>query len=59
MCASEASLGHHSREVALPESGSRGDRRVIDTIVEAARPNQYGLRTIVHEIVPSDLLRNK
>ena len=35
------------------------DRGEIDKIVDAASPNQYGLRTIVRNIVQSDLFRNK
>jgi hypothetical protein len=36
-----------------------GDRTEIDKIVDASRPSQDGLRTIVHQIVQSDLFRNK
>jgi hypothetical protein len=35
------------------------DRTEIDKIVDASRPSQDGLRTIVHQIVQSDLFRNK
>jgi hypothetical protein len=35
------------------------DRAEIGKIVDAARPDQYGLRTNVHRIVQSDMFRNK
>ena len=35
------------------------DRAEIDAIVAAVRPKDYGLRSLVHEIVKSDLFRNK
>jgi hypothetical protein len=35
------------------------DRAQIEKIVEAAKPDSYGLRTMVHRIVESDLFRNK
>jgi len=35
------------------------DREEIEKILAAARPNQYGARSIVHAIVQSELFRNK
>ena len=35
------------------------DRAQLEKIVDAARSDSYGLRTIVHQIVESDLFRNK
>ena len=35
------------------------DREEIEKILDAARPNQYGVRSIVHAIVQSELFRNK
>ena len=35
------------------------DREEIERILDAARPNQYGVRSIVHAIVQSELFRNK
>lgn len=35
------------------------DRTDIEQIVRRAKTNQYGLRSIVHQIVQSDLFRNK
>jgi hypothetical protein len=35
------------------------DREEIERILAAARPNQYGVRSIVHAIVQSELFRNK
>jgi hypothetical protein len=35
------------------------DRAQIDQIVDATKSTQYGLRDIVHQIVQSDLFRNK
>jgi hypothetical protein len=35
------------------------DRALIEKIVDAAKPDAYGLRAIVHQIVESDLFRNK
>jgi hypothetical protein len=35
------------------------DRAQIDEIVEATKPSQYGLRSMVNQIVLSDLFRNK
>jgi hypothetical protein len=35
------------------------DRAQIEQIVDATKPTQYGLRDIVHQIVQSDLFRNK
>jgi hypothetical protein len=35
------------------------DRPQIETILAAAKKDQYGVRTLVHQIVQSDLFRNK
>src|SRR5262249_24981684 len=35
------------------------DRARVEQILDAARPSGYGVRTIVHEIVQSDLFLNK
>ncbi len=35
------------------------DRRAVDAIVDKVRGKDYGLRTIIHEIVQSELFRNK
>ena len=35
------------------------DRPEIDGILERASSNDYGIRTIIHEIVQSDLFLNK
>jgi hypothetical protein len=35
------------------------DRPQIETILANAKPSDYGVRTIVHQIVQSDLFRNK
>ena len=35
------------------------DRAEIEKILAAAKANQYGVRSIVHEIVQSELFRNK
>ena len=35
------------------------DREEIEKILDAARPGRYGVRSLVHEIVQSDLFRNK
>ncbi len=35
------------------------DRAQLEKIVEAAKPDSYGVRTIIHQIVESDLFRNK
>jgi hypothetical protein len=36
-----------------------GDRTEIEKIVSATKKDQYGVRSIVHQIVQSDLFRNK
>jgi hypothetical protein len=36
-----------------------GDRPQVEAILDRARPGHYGVRTIVHEIVQSDLFLNK
>ena len=33
--------------------------REIEAIVEKAKPDRYGLRTVVHQVVESGLFRNK
>lgn len=35
------------------------DRDDLEKILEACRPTKFGLRTILHEIIQSDLFRNK
>jgi hypothetical protein len=35
------------------------DRIAVEQIVEAAKPSGYGLRSLIHEIVQSELFRNK
>jgi hypothetical protein len=35
------------------------DRPEIEKIVDASKDNSYGLRTMVHQIIQSDLFRNK
>ncbi len=35
------------------------DRAQLEKIVEAAKSDSYGLRAIVHQVVESDLFRNK
>ncbi|MBV9693996.1 MAG: DUF1585 domain-containing protein, partial [Alphaproteobacteria bacterium] len=35
------------------------DRAEIEKVLEAAKANQYGVRSLVHAIVQSDLFRNK
>ena len=35
------------------------DREEVERILHAARPSGYGVRSIVHAIVQSDLFRNK
>jgi hypothetical protein len=35
------------------------DRAAIDAIVGKVRERDYGLKSLVHEIVQSDLFRNK
>jgi len=35
------------------------DRKKIDAIVERARPSAFGVRTLIHEIVQSELFRMK
>jgi hypothetical protein len=35
------------------------DRAQLEKIVQAAKSDSYGLRTLVHQIVESDLFRNK
>ena len=36
-----------------------GDRRTIEQILEKTASSQYGIRAILHEIIQSDLFRNK
>ena len=35
------------------------DRAQIERMVEATKPAQYGLRSMVHQVVQSELFRNK
>ena len=35
------------------------DRGQIESILERARPSHYGVRSLIHELVQSDLFRNK
>jgi Protein of unknown function (DUF1585) len=35
------------------------DREEVEKILDAANDSQYGVRSIVHAIVQSDLFRNK
>ena len=36
-----------------------GDREHVEQILERAGPSHYGVRTLIHEIVQSDLFVNK
>jgi Protein of unknown function (DUF1592)/Protein of unknown function (DUF1588)/Protein of unknown function (DUF1585)/Protein of unknown function (DUF1587)/Protein of unknown function (DUF1595)/Planctomycete cytochrome C len=36
-----------------------GDRAAVERIITAARPREFGVRSLVHEIVQSDLFRSK
>lgn len=35
------------------------DRDDLEKLLEASRPSQFGLRTMLHEIIQSDLFLNK
>jgi hypothetical protein len=35
------------------------DRAVVERMVDAAKGSQFGLRNLVHQVVQSDLFRNK
>jgi hypothetical protein len=35
------------------------DREQVERIVDASKSDSYGLRTIVHQVIESDLFRNK
>jgi hypothetical protein len=35
------------------------DREEVEKILDAAKPSQYGVRSLVHAIVRSELFRNK
>ena len=35
------------------------DRARLDQMVDAAKASQYGLRDMIHQVVESDLFRNK
>ena len=36
-----------------------GDRLEVERILHAARSDNYGMRTIVHEVIQSDLFTHK
>jgi hypothetical protein len=36
-----------------------GDRQAVDRILAAAKASDYGLRSLVHAVVASDLFRKK
>jgi hypothetical protein len=36
-----------------------GDELVIDSILERSRASGFGVRTLIHEVVQSDLFRRK
>jgi hypothetical protein len=44
---------------ATGKAPAAADRAAVEMIVERIRPEDYGLRTLVHEIVQSDLFRKK
>jgi hypothetical protein len=44
---------------ATGNAPAAADRAAVEMIVERIRPEDYGLRTLVHEIVQSDLFRKK
>jgi hypothetical protein len=51
-----------AKQLAIYATGAPvrfSDRAQLEKIVEAAKSDSYGLRTIVHQIVESDLFRNK
>ncbi|HEY1107675.1 MAG TPA: DUF1585 domain-containing protein, partial [Opitutaceae bacterium] len=51
-----------AKQLAIYATGAPirfSDRPAIDEIVRRAKPQQYGVRTLVHEIVQSDLFVNK
>ncbi len=51
-----------ARQLSVYATGSRvrfSDREKIDQIVQASASSQFGVRTLVHELVQSDLFRSK
>jgi len=51
-----------ARQLAVYATGAPvrfSDRAQIEQMVDAAKANQYGLRSIVHQVVESALFRNK
>jgi hypothetical protein len=59
----EAAIARNlARQLVLYATGAPvrfGDRPEIERILEDARPRRYGVRTLVHEIVQSDIFLNK
>ncbi|MSU73290.1 MAG: DUF1592 domain-containing protein [Opitutus sp.] len=59
----EAQLARNfARQLSIYATGAAvrfSDRAQIDQIVEKARPNHFGLRSLLHELVQSDLFRSK
>ena len=51
-----AFVGHMAR-YATGTDLSYADRRAVDEIVAAAAPTQYGVRSLIHAIAASPLLR--
>ena len=51
-----------ARQLTVFATGARvrfSDREEIEKILDAARPSQYGVRSLVHAIVQNELFRNK
>ncbi len=44
---------------ATGEKAGPADAKAVDEIVAVARPRNYGLKTLIHALVQSDLFRNK
>tara|TARA_R110002049_G_scaffold182485_2_gene350301 strand:+ start:28429 stop:30960 length:2532 start_codon:yes stop_codon:yes gene_type:complete len=53
------SLAMHLITYSTGASPTFADRNALDAIVAATEPSNYGIRSIIHEVVQSPLFRNK
>jgi len=49
----------HLLTYATGEASSPLDRKAIQQIIDSAKPNDYGLRSLVHGLVQSETFRSK
>jgi hypothetical protein len=63
LLADEAQLARNiARQLVIFATGAPirfSDRAAIEKIVAEAKPSQYGVRTLVHGVIQSELFRNK